>query len=284
MVTNKKTLETQYKGKCLESRNLPALPLPLREAMALMNSPNASMQKVAVVISRDQVLSAKVLKMVNSPIYGFPGRISSIQNALVLLGFNVIRGLIISTVVFDTMSKSMKALWAHSLSCSVLCREIAKVFKVKDLEECTLAGLLHDFGKIITATQMPEAQKELEKLVAEKDILFYNAEKELLGFSHTQINGWVAEHWSLPPSLKAAMMYHHNPMGSAEHKTLCCVVHLSDFLARLYESGSGGDNNVPVLDPMALKHLGLDQSALGDLVDKAGETLASMGDSPLLPE
>lgn len=283
MVMNKKILETQYKGKCLESRSLPALPTVLREAMELMGGPNASMQKVATIISRDQVLSAKVLKMVNSPVYGFPGRISSIQNALVLLGFNVIRGLIISTVVFDAMSKSMNGLWLHSMACSTLCREIARSLKIKDIEEFTLAGLLHDLGKVITATQMPEAQKDLEKMVAEKDILFFDAEKELLGFAHTKINSWVAEHWSLPANLKAAMICHHNPMHSADHKTLSCVVHLADFLARLYECGSGGDDNVPLLDPMALKHLGLDQNALGDVVDKAGETLASINSYQIVP-
>lgn len=284
MGMNRKTLETQYKGKCLESRNLPALPTVLREAMELMSGPHASMQKVATIISRDQVLSAKVLKMVNSPVYGFPGRISSIQNALVLLGFNVIRGLIISTVVFDAMSTHMRGLWMHSMACSTLCREIARMLKLKEIEEYTLAGLLHDFGKVITATQMPEAQKDLEALVRDRDILFFDAEKELLGFSHTQINNWVADHWSLPPNLKAAMACHHNPMHAADHKTLSCVVHLADFLARLYECGSGGDENVPLLDPMALKHLGLDQNALGDVVDKAGEALASINSYQLVPE
>ena len=273
MSMNVKNLETRYKGKVLESGNLPALPVVLQEAMALMEGTRTNMQKVAAVISRDQVLSAKVLKMVNSPVYGFPGRISSIQNALVLLGFNVIRGLIISTVIFENMSQSQKKLWQHSLACSVACREIVVGLKLKNVEEFTLAGLLHDFGKVITATQMPEAQKDIDSLVLSKDILYYDAEKELLGFTHAQINAWLADHWKLPVSLKMAMTFHHNPMAASNHKTLVSVVHLADFLVRLFESGSGGDDNVPLLDPMVLKHLEIDQSLLGELVDRAGESL-----------
>ena len=275
-----KNLETDYKGKVLEAANLPTLPVVLQEAMALMNGTRTNMQKVAAVISRDQVLSAKVLKMVNSPVYGFPGRISSIQNALVLLGFNVIRGLIISTVVFDNMSKVMTGLWQHSLACSTACREIVVGLRLKNVEEFTLAGLLHDFGKVITAIQMPEAQQDIESSVSTDDMLYYDAEKKLLGFAHPHINSWVADHWMLPPSLKAAMAYHHSPMNASSHKTLVCVVHVADFMVRLFESGSGGDSNVPLLDPMALKHLDIDQNMLGDLVDRVGECLESGSNLP----
>lgn len=90
-------LRTERKGQLLAVKDLPTLPAVLEEVARLLDDPNTSTQQIAKLISRDQVLSAKVLKMVNSPIYGFPGRISTIQHALVLLGFNVIKGLIIST-------------------------------------------------------------------------------------------------------------------------------------------------------------------------------------------
>ena len=106
-------LKTEIKGKVLAIKDLPTLPTVLDEVSKLMEDPDVSTEKVAKCISMDQVLSAKVLKMVNSPIYGFPGRISSVSHALVLLGFNVIRGIIISTSVFDVMVENMRGLWEH---------------------------------------------------------------------------------------------------------------------------------------------------------------------------
>ena len=100
-------LRVDKKGQILAVKDLPTLPAVLDEVTKLIQDPSSSTEQVAALISQDQVLSAKVLKMVNSPIYGFPRRISTIQHALVLLGLNVIRGLIISTSVFDVMAKNM---------------------------------------------------------------------------------------------------------------------------------------------------------------------------------
>ena len=103
-------LRTKQKGQILAVKDLPTLPGVLHEVSILVEDPNSSTDQISKAISKDQVLSAKVLKMVNSPIYGFPGRIGSIQHALVLLGFNVIKGIIISTSVFDVMNENMKGL------------------------------------------------------------------------------------------------------------------------------------------------------------------------------
>ena len=141
-------LITQYKGAVLAVQNLPTLPSVMYEVTALMDDPNVSIEQIEDTIGMDQVLSAKVLKMVNSPIYGFPGRISSVQHALVLLGFNVVKGLIISTSVFDDATETMRDLWNHSMACSLASAEIARVLKFKDHGEYAVAGLLHDIGKV----------------------------------------------------------------------------------------------------------------------------------------
>ncbi len=141
-------LRTKQKGRILAVKDLPTLPGVLQEVAILVENPNTSTDQISKAISKDQVLSAKVLKMVNSPIYGFPGRIGSIQHALVLLGFNVIKGIIISTSVFDVMNANMKGLWEHSLGCALASSAIARAIGCKDPEEYAVAGLLHDIGKI----------------------------------------------------------------------------------------------------------------------------------------
>ncbi len=275
------SLETNYKDKVLAANGIPTLPVALQKTMALMDGPRTNLAKVGAVISQDQSLSARVLKMVNSPVYGFPSRIASIHNALVLLGVNTVHGLLISSVVFDIVSKHMSGLWNHSLSCSTACNVIAKLLKIKELEEYMLSGLLHDFGKVIIAIQMPDASRDITTLAKSEDILSIEAEQLMLGFGHTRVNKWVADHWNLPAGIAAAMTFHHNPMVAGNYKTLASVVHLADFFVRLFEIGSSGDNNVSEIDPHALKHLGLDQNDLRELVDRIGIEFKKQGMFPV---
>ena len=261
-------LMTSYKGRILEAKNLPALPSAVEEISRLVKDPNCSTDRIAKVIERDQALAAKVLKTVNSPIYGFPGRIASLQHSLVLLGVNVIRGIIISSAVFDSMDKVMVGLWEHSVACSLAAVEVARASGQKQPEEFAVLGLLHDISKVVFTKQIPEAKKDVDALVKNEDMLFRDAERQNLGFGHDKINAWLCEHWNLPLSMKEAMVYHHDPMLAQFHPETASVVHIADFMARLFECGSGGDDNVPPLDPRALRLLQIDHLAFGVIIDE----------------
>ncbi|MBG3877525.1 HDOD domain-containing protein [Desulfovibrio oxamicus] len=271
-------LRTIYKGRLLAVKDLPTLPTALQEVSRLLELPNTTTDQVAKVISFDQVLAAKVLKMVNSPIYGFPGRIGTVKHALVLLGFNVIRGLIISTSVYDDMNRAMRGLWDHSVGCSLACGELARALGMKDPEEYAVAGLLHDLGKVVSALQLPEAKARVDAVVQEQDLPYIDAETQVLGFGHDRINAWLAEHWNLPPAIREGMAFHHKPMSARIYPQMACVVHVGNFMARLFEYGSGGDDNVPQLSPHALKLLGMNQSALEALLDTLCEKFADAGE------
>ena len=266
-------LSTKYKGRILEVENLPALPSTLHEVTRLMEMPDASTEQIAKVISYDQALTSRVLRMVNSPIYGFPGRISSLQHAIMLLGFNVIRGLIISTVAFDAMNKGMRGLWEHSIGCSLCCAEIARVAGKENPEEFAVAGLLHDLGKAVFILQLPEAKNEVLWQVETHDLSFFEAEAKVLGFSHDKINSWLAEHWNLPLVIRQGMIYHHNPMGAEFYPDVAAAVQLGDFIVRLFGCGYGGDDGVSAVDPRSLKVLGISQKKLETLLDSLGAQL-----------
>ncbi len=269
-MSNANDLNTSYKGQVLAAKSIPTLPIALQKITALIDGNRTNLAKVAELITQDQSLSAKVLKLVNSPVYGFPRRIVSIHNALILLGVNAVHGLLISTVVFEIVSKQMRGLWDHSLACSSACKVMARHFKIKEEEEFILSGLLHDFGKVIISIQLPDAMRDILSLVANEDTTTLEAEKLILGFDHTRVNSWVAQHWNLPLGITAAMTFHHDPMKAGNHKTLASVVHLGDFFTRVFEMGNAGDTNVSEISPMVLKHLNLDQNDLRELVDKIG--------------
>ena len=270
-------LQTSFHNQRIQVKNLPTLPVVLQEARRLADNPKTTVAQLAEVIGRDQVLSGNVLKIVNSPTYGFPGRIASIQNALVLLGFNVIKSLIISTVVFENMPKDMTPLWPHSIGCSTACSELGRLLRMENTDELFIAGLLHDIGKVIIAVQLPEAQKEITRLVGEEGITCRKAEERVLGITHQRIGAWLAGHWNLPTSLRYALAYHHSPVSAQDHITIASVVHIGDFLTHLFERGNSGDDHVPSLDPHAFKHLGLNQQKLSMAMDTIGEKFEQVG-------
>lgn len=269
-------LRTQRKGEILAVKDLPTLPGVLEEVAILVQDPNTSTDQISKAISRDQVLSAKVLKMVNSPIYGFPGRIGSIQHALVLLGFNVIKGIIISTSVFDVMNENMKGLWEHSLGCALASSAIARAIGCKDPEEYAVAGLLHDIGKVVAAVQLPESRVAIDALVREKDLSYRKAEAEVLGFAHDRINLWLSTYWNLPPNLKEGLSYHHRPMSASLYPKVAQVVHVADFMARLFGVGSGGDDQVSALDEGVLEVLGITPEMLYRIMDDLERDFADL--------
>ncbi|HDM32619.1 MAG TPA: HDOD domain-containing protein, partial [Deltaproteobacteria bacterium] len=127
-------------------QSLPTLPPVVKKLTKMVESPDVTARDLGKLISSDQVLSAKVLKLVNSPFYGFPGRISSISHAIILLGFNVIKGVVLSASVFDLMEQSMVGLWEHSLACAIVAGTISRGLDIPEPEEVSTAALLHDIG------------------------------------------------------------------------------------------------------------------------------------------
>jgi len=271
-------LRTERKGRILAVRDLPTLPKVLEEVSKLVERPDSTTEQVAKLISMDQVLSAKVLKMVNSPVYGFPGRISSIGHALVLLGFNVLRSIIVSTSVFEVMTENMVGLWEHSLGCAMACGSVARMLKLKDAEEYAVAGLLHDLGKVVATVQLPDLKPEIEQTVAERDISYLDAERAVLGFGHDRINAWLADHWKLPANIKEGLSYHHKPHLAQLYPEMACVVHIGDFMARVYEYGFSGDVGVNYLQPESLKILKIRPADFEKLLDELSDQFVELAD------
>ncbi len=278
-------LQTERKGQILSVRDLPTLPRVLNQVTRMVEDETSSPEDIARVISRDQVLSAKVLKMVNSPIYGFPRRINTVQHALVLLGLNVIKGLIISTSVFEVMTKSMEGLWEHSMGCALACSNIARAAGFKDPEEYSVAGLLHDIGKVVVSVQLPQVKASILSRVEAEDAAYIQAEKEELGFGHDRVNGWLADHWNLPLNIREGMAYHHRPVSARFYKETAHIVHIGDFLTKVMEIGSSGDDRIPRLDKGSLEALGLKLTSLEQVIDAVHEdVIDALSVTPSLEE
>lgn len=261
-------------------KSLPTLPGVVKELCAMVEDETTSAEEVGRMIGTDQVLSAKVLKMVNSSFYGFPGRISTVTHALVLLGFNVVKGIVLSASVVDIMLDGFKGLWEHSCACSYIGGKLARHLSIPDPEEISVAGLLHDLGKVIIALEMKEEFKAIQNHQRMARVLIREAEEEVLGgVNHADITAWLAEDWQLPVRLVEPLRLHHLPTEAKHAPRQTAAVHLSDILTRAHGFGYAGDNFIPKLNPKALDALGMTWDDLDKFVADLPAELADLDTS-----
>ncbi len=260
-------------------RNVPTMPGVFEKISRLMASPNTTAKDIANIISSDPTLSAKILRIVNSSFYGFPGRISNVTHALIILGFDVIRGLVLSTSVFNMMlAKGFSGLWEHSLGCATTAGIIARKTNDPNPEEVSIAALLHDIGKVMIRIELPEESSYVDQEAAKKQISTYEAEEEILGVNHTTIGNWLCQQWNLPNTLSDPIIYHHKPNLSKSAPRSTTIVHVANVLVRGIGFGFAGDNLVPQIDPKAWEALDISDPLLEAIIKEMDDKLENAED------
>ena len=254
-------------------QSLPTLPKVVEKLMTMVESPDVSPKDVGKLISSDQVLGARVLKLVNSSFYGFPGRISSISHAIILLGFNVIKGVVLSASVFDLMERSMVGLWEHSLGSAIASGTISRTLGLNEPEEISTAALLHDIGKVLVRVSLSSDYDKIVDVVNAKQISFREAELEILEVDHAEIGLWLSKEWNLPEKLAVPIAGHHDPDGAVKFKDRVAVVHIADAFVRACGVGNGGDPWVGQISRKAWDSIGMDKVDLPRLMRKIMEDL-----------
>ncbi len=264
--------------------DLPTLPSTVLKITELINNPKSSARDIARVVTDDQVLTARLLKLVNSSFYGFPQRISTVTGAIVLLGFDAIRNLLMTTSIFDLFltrdnraKMILQGLWDHSLGCAVGAKVIGNYLRLDKLEELFVSGLLHDIGKIIEVLFLPDEFSEIFSMVERENILLFEAEEHVLGFSHTDIGKLLAERWNLPAKLINVIACHHEPGLAGRFLVETAVVHLSDILCRAMAMGSGVGRKIPPLDKQAWEVLELDVSTIEPIMEEIDREFDDVG-------
>ncbi|HSR10306.1 MAG TPA: HDOD domain-containing protein [Thermodesulfobacteriota bacterium] len=194
--------------------HLPTLPQVVMRVLAMAESPKISAMELSKAM--DQSLAAKVLKVANSAYYG--GRnsktINSIHHAIMMIGFETVKEIILTTSFFHTFHDSrdveaLQPLWQHSLECALIAKRLAWMYRYDSLDEAYLSGLTHDIGKLIIQQYFSKQYGEIEKM-KESGIDPLAAEKEILTLTHAEIGAKVAERWAFPESLVEAIARHHD--------------------------------------------------------------------------
>lgn len=271
---------TDLRNRIEQLGDLPTLPHVVQRLAAMISRPTVSAEEIGTIIEKDQVLAAKVLRLANSPFYGFPSRIGSVSHAVIVLGFNVVKGLTLCASALTIMKDAgMDQLWRHSLGVAITANLLATRLEIKNPEELFVSGLLHDIGKVVLYVKWPDVGNSIkDALKTCTDRSLFDVEQELTGLSHAEIGGYLAGAWHLPVTLREPILCHHNPTLAKDATLQTAIVHVADILVKGLACGNPGDDLIPPLSKPAWDQVGLDKQSLAECIDKASQEFVTIDD------
>lgn len=227
---------------------LPSLPSLYLELLGELRSGGASAKRVGAIISKDIGMTAKILQLANSAYFGFARKVNSVDRAVVLLGLECVKDLVLVIQVFAQFDRTKMAsspvfgLWRHSTSCSTIARRIATAARASRdcIDQATTAAFLHDIGKLVLANNRPAEYRKIYDVACEQNRSLYELERETLGVDHAEIGGYLLGRWGLSDSLVRAVRFHHDPMAASSN---CfeplTAVHIADYFENMAQRGGG---------------------------------------------
>lgn len=270
-------------------RDIPSLPEVVSKILAIISLPHTPASEIARLISYDPGLTSKVLRMVNSAAYGFQRQISSIQHGIMILGFNNVRGLVLSASIFKLFEGhaypgglNHKQFWEHSLGTAVAARLLAKALQIPEADDIFSAAMLHDIGKVVMDVYFKDdyllVLQEARKLaIIPHGPDFLQLEQRVLGLTHTEIGSSLAIKWKLPITIAEVIRYHHQPQAAKNCQNLVYLVALANEMAIL-QYDLQGSYEPGYFTPALLEYFQLDETRLEELLTLLKEDMSSAED------
>lgn len=247
-------------------KDVPAMPNVIIKALNIIKDDKAGTKELSEIMSYDQALTAQVLKLVNSAYYGFAQEITSIKNAIALLGMTQTKNIVIAVAMKPMLtSQCGRNMWRHSIKTAFACEHIAKCTDTIDPADAFTIGFLHDIGKVILNLSSAEKYQEVLNSVKEGvDVLF--AEEQSFGINHAEAGFLLVKKWRLPVLLANCIKYHHDPLSSSMPKA-SCLIHIANQICQEQEVN---------IDKNVLDEFNIDMGLAAQFRDEVGDLIESL--------
>jgi HD-like signal output (HDOD) protein len=248
-------------------RELPALPEAVLEVLQVLRSDRLSAERCVHLIELDAALATRTLRLANSAFYGVAGRVARISDAVAMLGLRTVSGALAAAALTQAFPQqacpgfALADHWRHAVATALCARSLAPLAGL-DAEEAFLAGLMHDFGSLVLATQFPRASAAAHALAAARPLPLHEAEAALLGVDHAEVGALLAAHWHFPPPMVRAIACHHAPPpADAAGVQLDGLLQWANSVARGLNLGTAAAAAPPPGEPAVWSALALDAAA-----------------------
>lgn len=262
-------------------RNLPTPPIVFHQIQKVINDPNCSAAQIAAILAEDPAMSVKVLKLTNSAFYGLSQEVESVKQAVVIVGMEAIKNLVLSASILDMFKgkefdqEYQEQFWRHSLATAFGSRLLARKLRARgivDPDTAFSAGLLHDIGKIIMICFLPkEYAKVLEAKKASVGLADHIVEANVLGYDHAQVGAMLAQQWKLPHKLAEAIVHHHCPENSSPEDAIAYVVHIANYISRRTFSDRLEQVNLGPMSDQVMSHMAITEEKIEDFCNDLRE-------------
>jgi len=260
---------------------LPTLPIIYTKLNQLLQSPNATVKMIGNIIAEDQSMAVKVLRLVNSAFYGLPNKIGNLKHAIVILGLNQIRTLVLTTSTLKlfhnlktTRAFDMQKFWKHSVGCAVAARVLAETASLRSPDDVFAGGLLHDIGKLIHAVYLTEEFSAVVAEVNECGVPMVTSERRVIGYDHTYTGKELAIRWNLSEGTIDMIAHHHLSDPATTLTKEIAAVYLGNIFSIALGLGAGGEKKVPIADTNAWDILGIELSHLESIITRIDKVFA----------
>jgi len=257
------------------------MPHVMLKARNIISDPNSNFSQISKILKTDQALASRILRVTNSAYYGLPQKVSTIENAAVLLGTRKIIQIINMLSHSQVLKSEMKGYgmgsgkaWRHSLTVAVGSDIIAKRIAPNYSGEAFLSGLLHDSGKILLDGYLAEKGEAFQDVLRDPDISIVEAENRVLGLDHARVGGALCRQWNMPDFVSDAVEYHHKP-GQAAENLLAYVIHSADVIAHALNT-EPVEESLESMDSSVLAILCVEMDELTSLADQILESVEEL--------
>ncbi len=261
-------------------RDLPTLPAIAMQVNRMLQEADITIEHLSEAIAKDQAIVSRLLKLVNSAFFGLRSRVNTLSEAIVMLGFNSVRNVVMSVSVIEIFAEKtggfdIKNFWNHSVATAMTAKKLSESIGLGNPESCFLGGLLHDVGKIVLYQHFKDQFQLVVDLMQQENISFKAAETKADTLDHAAIGAYLAEKWQLPKALIDTIKYHHRCGKAASDQDMLMIVHTADILSNAFLAETKNRKYISELDPAAAGKMQTAIRAMKEWLPELSEEIAS---------